>query len=123
MRQIYGRLLLLVTTALLIMAGCTPEGGKDKEFDESFLYGKWYCSQIGLFYEFNGSHTGKYYDSNDDGKSFEWTLDKNALQIKALGENVHVIAYETYIITSLNTSTMVCYDEQDPGETLTFRIQ
>ena len=48
MRQIYGRLLLLVTTALLIMAGCTPEGGKDKEFDESFLYGKWYLKWQGL---------------------------------------------------------------------------
>lgn len=118
--RIFSTLLL----AVFAVAGCMkPDSGEQESgIDVNLLYGTWNCSAIGLSYDFNRDYTGRYYDENGDGKSFTWSLDGNILQIKASGEGIHVIAFETYIITSLTAGTMKCYDEQDISkEILIFR--
>ena len=110
---------------LIVIAVCSCTGAVDdkgKSYDESLLYGEWSCQAIGLNYRFNGDHSGKFFDKNGDGKSFTWNLSDDVLQIKVHGEGIHIDVFETYIITSLNTGTMTCYDEQDPSEILTFKI-
>lgn len=118
------RIVATLMLAVLAVAGCMKPGSEEHEsdIDINLLYGTWNCSAIGLSYDFNRDYTGRYYDEHDDGKSFTWSLDGNILQIKASGEGIHVIAFETYIITSLTAGTMKCYDEQDVlKETLIFR--
>lgn len=112
---------LLAVLLMLSAASCSKTD--DEEFDESLLYGTWYCGEIGLYYEFSGTHSGRFYDSSGDGKEYTWILDDDILQLRVQGETVSVTVFETYVLKSLNTSVMVCYDEQDPSTILTFRIQ
>ena len=113
-------LVLLVTMALL--AGCS-KSDDDESYDESLLYGTWYCAEMDLYYEFSGTHEGRYHDAAGDGKDFSWSLDGDVLQLKVHGESVTVIVFETFVITSLNTSVMTCYDQQDPSARYTFKMQ
>lgn len=126
MRNRIKPLLLYFAVILAITAGCSKsDGGKSvvTDYDERLLYGTWYCPSLGLYYEFDNSHTGRFYDANGDGKGYEWSLDKDVLQIKVKGEGVNVTVFETYIITSLSSSTMKCHDELTPSESLTFNKQ
>ena len=107
---------------LIALYGCSSAvDDRSKDYDESLLYGEWYCQSIGLNYQFKGDHTGRYYDNDGNGRSFTWNLTGDVLQIKAQGEVIHVDVFETYIITSLKVGSMTCYDEQNPSEILTFR--
>lgn len=119
-RIVFGLTLL---TALIIAGGCDKDREKDDRYDESLLYGKWYSEEVGLFYEFTGTHEGRYFDSEDNGKPFTWNLQENVLQMEVHGDGIDVTAFETFIILTLDTGKMTCYDENDPmKETMTFKI-
>lgn len=126
MKKNISSLLLCIIAMLAITTSCTKESVKksvDIDYDERLLHGTWYCSSLGLFYEFSDAHAGKFYDSNGDGKSYEWTLNKDVLKLQVKGEGVNVTVFETYIITSLNALVMKCHDELEPSEILIFNKQ
>lgn len=113
-------LIFTLVVTLFGVTGCFFDD--DPEYDEALIYGEWYSENIGLFYRFNADYSGRYYDNNNEGKNFTWHLDGDAIEIKAQGENINVIAFETYIITDLSDSKMKCYD-QVSSEKYTFTKQ
>ena len=111
----YFCLALIGISALLF--SCSKSDEEYSDFDEKLLYGTWFTPDEGLYYEYQSDYTGRFYDENGDGKSYSWNLEKNVLQMKVSGEEVHVSVFETFIIVSLNSSKMICYNEQDQLKT------
>jgi len=90
------------------MSGCKDE---DENIDTTLLYGTWYCQALELYYTFNEDASGRYYDKNGDGLTFTWELSDSRLEILVKGEMINVAAFETYVITSLDATRMLCHEE------------
>lgn len=111
------RLAFVMSAIMLMASGCMIS---TQDYEEELLYGTWNCNQLGLSYVFNADHTGCYYDKNNDGLSYTWSLYSDVLEIKVSGSGVGVAAYETYILTSQSETRFECYDELEPSKSLTF---
>lgn len=118
MKKNLKRVIAVLAAVIISFASCGPL----EDFDEELLYGKWYCSSMGLYYTFNSNGSGRYQDSNGDGKNFDWSLygDELEIEIHADSDEFDITAYETYIITALDGSTMTCYEEGHKSTTYTF---
>lgn len=115
-RHFIGTACLFMVVILLV--GCTKT-----EIDQELLYGTWFCQDLGLYYTFNEDYSGRYYDAGNNGKSYTWSLDDDRLEIKAHGDMINVVAFETYIIESLDSKEMKCYEESYSSVKYTFKKQ
>lgn len=110
--------LTCLVIAVTLLSGC-----KKDEIDKELLYGTWYCPDLALYYTFNEDYSGRYYDSANAGKSYTWSLDDDRLEIKAHGDMINVVAFETYIIESLDDKEMKCHEEGYSSSIYTFTRQ
>jgi hypothetical protein len=87
--------------------------GKDEEFDETLLYGKWKSGT--LFYKYSSDHKGATWDTSDhvtedEAQPFTWTLVKSDLEqihIMEMGGNVP----KYYTVTELTATTLKYKDD------------
>ena len=107
MKKLSGFLVIFSVLALLYSCG------KDTDFDESLLYGKW--KQGTLFEKYLSDGTGWTWDTSDDvteddAQPFEWTLDKDDLtqiHIMETGGKVPKV----YKVTELTSTTFKYKDD------------
>ena len=106
------RILYFLAVALLSFA-LFHSCGKEEEFDEALLYGKWKSGT--LYYKYLSNHTGSTWDTADDvmedeAQPFTWQLVKSEL------EQIHIMEMggkvpKYYTVTELTETSLKYKDD------------
>ena len=115
------RILYFLAVALLSFA-LFHSCGKEEEFDEALLIGKWKSGT--LYYKYLSNYTGGSWDTADDvredeAQPFTWQLVKSDLTILHRGEHFDIVASEVFTVTQLTATTLKTKDDLS-NATLTF---
>ena len=105
---------LLIACVPLLFVGCT-EKVEPLDIDEALLVGKWQeetNSQV--IWRYDSDHTGETWDESEDvhegeGTKFNWSTNKDMLQIDLYGE-MGQHAYYDYTITKQTDTLFVWKD-------------
>lgn len=115
-------LFLVLFAAFAFFSGCTDEL-KTEPINEELLIGRWVeDTNSQLFWRYDRGYTGETWDESEDvhegeGTKFNWSVDRNLLQIDLYGE-MGQHAYYDYTVTYLADTLMRWKDLY--GNTKTF---
>jgi hypothetical protein len=105
--------ILFLFVSVLVLFALFHSCGKEEEFDESLLYGKWRSGT--LYYKYLSNHTGSTWDTGDDvsedeAQPFEWSLEKSRLlQIHIMQSGGRIP--KSYTVTRLTATSLEYKDD------------
>ena len=99
--------------SLLLISALFHSCGKEEEFDETLLYGRWEpVSGTSLHFRYDSNHKGVTWNPKVDqyeseGQEFEWELVKSELTQIHLMETVEgVVIPKVYTVTELTATSL-----------------
>ena len=106
--------------SFLLVSALFHSCGKEEEFDETLLYGKWQSGQ--LYYVYASDHTGYTWDESDDitedeADPFRWKLVKSELQQFHIFIGGEIPKF--YTVTELTANTLKYKNDFNKSYTFT----